>query len=79
MKPISRPGGGPPSGRCGIDVAKCNRQFRKGRLLYKLSAEFLRRERHRYLVYEALLFVAIVVLCAWPMVSLLEAMAHTFP
>gem|GEM_PF-5340854 len=47
--------------------------------MHKLSAEFLSRERHGYLVREALLFIAIVVLCAWPMVSLAEAMAHAFP
>jgi hypothetical protein len=79
MKPSSQPSGGAPSGRRGIDVAKCNRPSRKRLALHKLSAEFLSRERHGYLVREALIFIAIVVLCTWPMVSLAEAMAHAFP
>ena len=79
MRTISRPSDGAPSGRRGIDVAKRNRPSQKGVALHKLSAEFLSRERHGYLVREALLFIVIVVLCAWPMVSLAEAMAHVFP
>ena len=49
MKPISRTGRGAPVDRGGIHVAKGGRQIRKV-VLHDLSAEFLRRERHRYLV-----------------------------
>ena len=47
--------------------------------LRKLTDEFRKTEMHRDFVGEALLFGVIVIIAAWPLVSLVERMAKTFP
>jgi hypothetical protein len=45
--------------------------------LRKVSGDFFRTEAQRHFVEEALLFVAIVLISSWPIVSLLHALARS--